>query len=74
MKRTHLFHLPALTAVALAASSGMVAAAPAGLSAADWANLQQQVPFITQQAYLKDSVSSVSAYFGWSVAVSGDTL
>jgi len=74
MKRIGPFLSAALAVAAFAASSSSAATTPAGLSAVDWGDLMQQARFITQQAYLKASVSTVNAYFGWSVAASGDTV
>ncbi len=59
---------------------------PDGLSADDWASIQSQIaaePYRTdaaavdplvQQAYLKASNTGVKDYFGYAVAVSGDTV
>ncbi len=52
---------------------------PSDVSVAEWENIQQQIAVnsdLQQQAYLKPSNNGVSDYynFGWSVAVSGDTL
>ncbi len=46
---------------------------PAGLSAEDWAQLKALLP-PAQQAYLKASNTGVDDYFGYSLAISGDTL
>ena len=51
--------------------------APAGLPAADWAQIAAQLPAPAapaQQGYLKASNAGVVDYLGWSVAVDGDTV
>ena len=53
--------------------------APAGLSAAEWAQIKSQLPPPpavpgTQEAYLKASNAEADDRFGGSVAISGDTL
>ena len=73
MKPTRSFLFAAFVARSLA-SAGLAATTSVSLTAADWVGLQQQVPPIAQEAYLKASLSSVGAYFGWSVAASGDTV
>ena len=60
---------------ALHAANAATATAPAGLSTADWLAIQAALPTaITQQAYLKASNTDASDLFGYSVAVSGDTV
>ena len=46
---------------------------PNGLTAADWSQIQALLP-ASQQAYLKASNTGADDWFGWSVAVSGDTV
>src|SRR5262245_53968086 len=71
MKYARCFPLAVLAAMTMAVTSDLVAIPPPGLNATEWAMLQQRV---SQEAYLKAPVSIVSGYFGWSVAVSGDTV
>src|SRR5262245_8084895 len=47
---------------------------PQGMSASDWASIVQQMPLIAQEAYLKASNTDGGDFFGYSVAVSGDTV
>jgi len=54
---------------------------PAGLSDSDWEGIQTQIvasltaaPIFEQQAYLKASNTDLGDEFGWSTAISGDTL
>ncbi|HEU4328617.1 MAG TPA: hypothetical protein VFS21_36100 [Roseiflexaceae bacterium] len=70
-----LFVVPILLLVLLPLQPRDVRAtqtAPAGLAAADWTAIQALLP--TQQAYLKASNTGAGDHFGWSVAVSGDTV
>jgi hypothetical protein len=48
--------------------------APAGLSAADWTGIVQQMNPPAQQAYLKASNTGANDHIGYAVSVSGDTL
>ena len=48
-------------------------AAPAGLGAAEWQAIQAQLPPV-QQAFLKASNTNANDIFGYTVAVSGDTV
>jgi hypothetical protein len=84
----HLHHLVvgclllALTFSTLGAAPGRAQAAradvPAGLSAADWAQVKALLPTtavpIQQQAYLKASNTGRTDSFGWPVAISGNTV
>src|SRR5262245_45717799 len=56
-----------LAAAALLLPAIQAAAAPSGLSAVDWASVQQL-------AYLKASNTDQNDQFGYAVAVSGDTM
>ena len=57
---------------------------PDGLTAADWADISSQLPpslagigsfaAVTQQAYVKASNAGADDWFGYSVAMSGDTV
>src|SRR5690349_21573884 len=64
----------ALVSLSVIVRCGMAATAPAGLTASEWSSLQQQLPPLVQQAYLKASDTRPYDYFGSSVAVSGDTV
>ena len=55
-----------------AAPTSPEAAPPAGLSAADWAQIKALIP-PAQQAYLKASNTDAIDQYGWAVAVSGYT-
>ncbi len=48
---------------------------PEGLADSEWQDIQTQIlSNLTQQAYLKASNTNAADDFGWSVAISGDTL
>ncbi len=63
-------------ALARAMQTSPEAGVPAGLSAGDWSQIQSllHASLPSQQAYLKASNSGASDEFGYSVAVSGDTV
>jgi hypothetical protein len=64
----------ALISLSVIVPCGMGATAPAGLTASERSSLQQQLPPIVQQAYLKASNTRSYDFFGSPVAVSGDTV
>ncbi|MGC1378892.1 MAG: hypothetical protein WA821_21855, partial [Anaerolineales bacterium] len=73
----------AFSALGLAANSAPARAAPAGvadpplpagLSAADWAQVRALLPVGVDPAYLKASNADAGDNFGYSVALDGDTL
>ena len=48
---------------------------PEGLTDSEWQDIQSQIlSSLAQQAYLKSSNTNAADDFGWSVAISGDTL
>ena len=48
---------------------------PGGLTQSDWDAILEQLPLdLTQEAYLKASNTDAGDYFGYSVAISGDTI
>ncbi len=53
------------------AQAGPETVTPAGLSAGDWAQIEK---LLSQRAYLKASNTGASDEFGYSVAISGDTV
>ena len=58
-----------------ATASANRSAAPHGLSAQDWSALQAAMPDdLGQEAYLKTATNNTGDNFGWSVAVSGNTV
>lgn len=83
LRFTLLAALVLLLSATIRRSSSVVVAAPAGLSAADWQAIQAQLPFgstasitgiMGQQAYVKAANTGTGDYFGFSVAVDGDTV
>jgi hypothetical protein len=69
-----LFLLAAIISIHLMALTSTAATAPAGVTVAEWASLQQQLPPFVQEAYLKASNTGPFDFFGSSVAISGDTV
>jgi trimeric autotransporter adhesin len=58
----------------LIGTGGVVSADSMHLSASDWASILQQLPQISQQAYLKASNTGPDDTFGTSLAISGNTV
>ena len=73
--RSLVFMLLLLPLAAVRYSPSVTAApgVPSGLSAGDWQAIQVMLP-PSQQAYVKASNTGAGDNFGWSIAVSGDTV
>ena len=70
-----LLTLSALTfgVIGITPTQAAPANSPAGLGPADWAQIKSMLP-PSQEAYLKASNTGGNDNFGWSVAISGDTV